>query len=85
MKAYPKMKNSGIKWIGNIPEKWDVKRLKFTTKFDLSTVDRHEYDNEIQVSISHYPQVYNNEKITTQTELPKGTCNQKELEKFRLK
>ncbi len=85
MKTYPKMKNSGIKWIGKIPEEWDVKRLKFTTSFDLSTVDRHEYDDEIQVSICHYPQVYNNEIISSTTELSSGTCNTKELEKFRLK
>jgi len=79
------MKDSGIKWVGDIPENWDIKRLKFTTKFDLSTVDRHEYDNEIHVSISHYPQVYNNEIISSRTELEKGTCNEKELKKFRLK
>lgn len=85
MKTYPKMKDSGIEWIKDIPEKWDVKRLKFTTRFDLSTVNRHEYDDEIRVSICHYPQVYNNEKISLETKLPQGTCSQKELEKFRLK
>ena len=84
-KTYPKVKDSGIDWIKTIPENWNVKRLKFTTKFDLSTVDRHEYDNEEQVSICHYPQVYNNEIISLETELPQGTCTQKELEKFRLK
>ena len=85
MKKYPKMKDSGIGWIKTIPENWNVKRLKFTTKFDLSTIDRHEYDNEEQVSICHYPQVYNNEIISLKTKLSKGTCTQKELEKFRLK
>ena len=84
-KTYPKMKDSGIDWIGNIPEEWKIRRLKFTTKFDLSTVDRHENDKEIKVSICHYPQVYNNEKITDSTQLSSGTCNQKEIEKFRLK
>ncbi len=85
MKQYQKMKDSQMKWVENIPKHWEVKRLKFTTKFELSTVDRHEYDDEIQVSICHYPQVYNNEKITKNIELSRGTCNQKELEKFRLK
>jgi len=79
------MKNSGIEWIGKIPAKWNVKRLKYTTKFDLSTVDRHEHDDEVKVSVCHYPQVYNNEKITATTELSSGTCSNKELEKFRLK
>ncbi|MBU6400612.1 MAG: restriction endonuclease subunit S [Verrucomicrobia bacterium] len=27
--AYPKYKPSGVEWLGDVPEKWDVKRLKF--------------------------------------------------------
>ena len=27
MKKYPKYKDSGIEWIGEIPEHWEVKRL----------------------------------------------------------
>ena len=79
------MKDSGVEWIGEIPEEWEVKKLKFVANFDNSTVDRHVYDDEIPVSISHYPQVYNNETISLKTELPKGTCSQKEFENFRLK
>jgi len=85
LKQYLEMKDSRIEWIGKIPEKWFVKRLKYTTKFQLSTVDRHEKDDEIKVSICHYPHVYKNEKITSTTELSSGTCSTKELKKFRLK
>jgi type I restriction enzyme, S subunit len=84
-KKYPKVKDSGVEWIGEIPEGWEVKKLKFVANFDNSTVDRHVYDDEIPVSISHYPQVYHNETISLKTELPKGTCSQKEFENFRLK
>lgn len=28
-----KMKDSGIKWIGKIPEDWDIKKIKYCTKF----------------------------------------------------
>ena len=31
-KTYPKMKDSGIDWIGEIPEHWGGKRLKFLSK-----------------------------------------------------
>lgn len=31
MKKYPKMKPSGVEWIGNVPEKWEVKKIKHTT------------------------------------------------------
>ena len=84
-KQYQKYKDSGVEWIGEIPEHWESRKLKFTTKFENSTIDRHVYDDEIPVSICHYPQVYNNETISLKTELPKGTCNQKEFENFRLK
>lgn len=28
LKPYPKYKDSGIEWIGDIPEHWDIKRIK---------------------------------------------------------
>ena len=32
MKTYPKMKDSGVEWIGKIPEKWEMKKIKSITK-----------------------------------------------------
>ena len=29
MKKYPKYKDSGVSWIGEIPEHWEVRRMKF--------------------------------------------------------
>jgi type I restriction enzyme S subunit len=29
LKPYPKYKPSGVKWIGDIPDHWEVKRLKY--------------------------------------------------------
>ncbi len=29
MKRYPKYKDSGIEWLGEVPEGWEVKRLKY--------------------------------------------------------
>ena len=31
-KQYQKMKDSGVEWIGEIPEHWEVKRLKYLIK-----------------------------------------------------
>ena len=30
--TYPKYKPSGIDWLGDIPEGWEVKKLKYTVK-----------------------------------------------------
>jgi len=31
LKPYPKYKDSGVEWLGEVPEGWDVKRLRFVT------------------------------------------------------
>lgn len=33
MKPYPKYKDSGIEWIGTMPENWDLTKLKYETRF----------------------------------------------------
>jgi len=62
-----------------------VTRLKHISQVSLSSVDRHEHDDELKVSICHYPDVYKNEYITTQTDLPSGTCSESEFLKFALR
>jgi type I restriction enzyme S subunit len=37
LKPYPKYKNSGIKWIGEIPEGWEVRKLKHIAKIYSGT------------------------------------------------
>jgi type I restriction enzyme S subunit len=32
-KPYPKYKSSGVEWIGDVPEEWDVKRLRQVADF----------------------------------------------------
>lgn len=33
-----KMKDSGVEWIGEIPEHWEVKRLKFVSKININSL-----------------------------------------------
>lgn len=35
MKKYEKYKDSGVDWIGEIPEEWEVRKLKFILNFDV--------------------------------------------------
>ncbi len=35
-KTYPKMKDSGIEWIGKIPEHWNVYSIRILGKIDLT-------------------------------------------------
>jgi len=36
LKPYPKYKDSGIQWIGEIPERWDVHKMKFLLKTPIT-------------------------------------------------
>ncbi|TCN61636.1 restriction endonuclease subunit S [Acetobacteroides hydrogenigenes] len=84
MKPYEKYKNSGIEWLGEIPEHWRPIKLKFNSTTKFSSVDRHEFEDELSVSICHYPDAYNNQKINKSSKLSKGTCNAKEFENYSL-
>ncbi|MEW6276875.1 MAG: hypothetical protein AB1556_17420, partial [Bacillota bacterium] len=37
-RRYPAYKDSGIEWLGEIPEHWEVKRLKFVVKINSNTL-----------------------------------------------
>ena len=51
LKPYPKYKDSGIQWIGEIPEGWEIGRLKNKTLIkygsSLSELDRQEGDIDV--------------------------------------
>jgi type I restriction enzyme S subunit len=79
------MKDSGIEWIGHIPKHWTIQKLKYISTIELSSVDRHEHDDEKKVKICHYPDVYRNEYIDSSSTLPVGTCSENEFEKFSLR
>ena len=49
MKRYPAYKDSGIVWIGEIPEHWEVKPLKYTVKINQNSLPENTHeDYEIQ-------------------------------------
>lgn len=55
-----KLKDSGIDWIGQIPEHWEVKRLKNIGNIETSSVNKKIEENEKLVKLVNYVDVYNN-------------------------
>lgn len=55
-----KMKDSGIEWIGEIPEEWEVVKLKYLGEFSSSGIDKKINENEKLIKIVNYTDVYNN-------------------------
>ncbi|MFV9646778.1 MAG: hypothetical protein ACNYWU_13225, partial [Desulfobacterales bacterium] len=66
MKPYPKYKDSGIEWIGDVPEHWSALRLKWVCNFlygeSLSAQERE--DDTIPVYGSNGIVGYHNRSIT---------------------
>ena len=66
MKPYPKYKDSGVEWIGKVPEGWSVLRLKWVCNFfygeSLSAQERE--DGTIPVYGSNGIVGYHNRSIT---------------------
>lgn len=57
-----KLKNSGIDSFGQIPENWDIVRLKSLGNIETSSVNKKIEENEDLVKLVNYTDVYGNTK-----------------------
>ena len=80
-----KMKDSGIEWLGEVPEHWEAKKLKFVASVQPSNVDKKSKENEKEVLLCNYTDVYYNEEITADLPLMKATASDIQIRKFTLK
>ncbi len=80
-----KMKDSGIEWLEEVPEHWEVKKLKFVARIQPSNVDKKSKENEKEVLLCNYTDVYYNEEITADLSLMKATASDVQIRKFTLK
>ena len=80
-----KMKDSGVEWIGEIPEGWEVKKLRYLANCFPSNVDKHSKINEKEVRLCNYTDVYKNDYITDEMELMISTASDDQIKKFTLK
>ncbi|WP_407268920.1 restriction endonuclease subunit S [Tenacibaculum maritimum] len=55
-----KLKDSGVDWIGEIPEHWEVKRLKSLGNISTSSVNKKIEEGEKIVFLVNYTDVYGN-------------------------
>ncbi|MDL1968195.1 MAG: restriction endonuclease subunit S [Deltaproteobacteria bacterium] len=80
MKPYPKYKDSGVEWIGEVPERWEVKKLKWLAKIRLSNIDKKSKERELTVELCNYVDVYYNDSITSKIEFMKATARQDQID-----
>ena len=80
-----KMKDSGVEWIGEIPEHWEVKRLKNICEMLVSNVDKHSKPLELPVKLCNYVDVYKNDFINSGIEFMYATATIDEISRFKIK
>jgi type I restriction enzyme S subunit len=68
MKKYDKYKDSGIEWIGEIPEHWNVDKLGWQGYFSASGIDKKDVPGEPMVKMINYTDIYGNTSKTLTSE-----------------
>ena len=84
MKQYARYKSSGIEWIGEIPDHWEVRKLKYVGQVQLSGVDKKNEPEEIKVLLCNYIDVYKNEFIDDSLSFMEASATKNEIERFAL-
>jgi len=84
-KPYPSYKDSGAEWLGKVPEHWEVRRVRHLTNMLVSNIDKHTNENEMQVRLCNYIDVYKNEVINEKIAFMKATASLDEINRFKVK
>ena len=60
LQPYPAYKDSGVEWLGEVPEHWQVRRLGSLGRFSASGIDKNTVPGESLVSMVNYMDIYDN-------------------------
>ena len=84
-KPYPKYKDSGVEWLGQIPAHWEVRRLKTVASVQLSNVDKKSVEGQEPVRLCNYVDVYYNERISSRLDFMVATAAPEQIRRFSLR
>lgn len=82
---YPSYRSSGIEWLADVPEHWEVRRLKTAASYRVSSVDKVPSESELPVRLCNYTDVYYNERIRPALDLMQTTAAAEEIRRFGLR
>ncbi len=83
-KPYSKYRESGVEWLGEMPGHWEVKKLKYIAHTQPSNIDKKSKDDEPDVLLCNYTDVYYNDFITNDMDFMKATATYDQINKFKL-
>ena len=84
LQPYPAYRDSGVDWLGEVPEHWDMRRVGTVADLRVSNVDKHVKEGEQPVRLCNYVDVYHNERISADVPFMAGTARRREIRRFRL-
>ena len=84
LKPYPARKDSGLEWLGEVPEHWEIRRLKNVAEMRISNIDKHTKESEYPVRLCNYVDVYKNDHISPSMLFMRATATADEIARFRL-
>jgi type I restriction enzyme S subunit len=84
LKPYPKMKDSGVPWLGRVPEHWNIQRIRDVATMLVSNVDKHSHEGELPVRLCNYVDVYRHDVIRPEMAFMCATATEAEIGRFRL-
>lgn len=84
LKPYPAMKDSGVPWLADVPEHWEVRRLRNAADMRVSNVDKHSHEGEQAVRLCNYVDVYKHDRISPGMSFMRATATGDEITRFRL-
>ena len=84
LKPYPAYKPSGVEWLGEVPKRWEVRRLRTAVAMRVSNVDKHVREGETPVRLCNYVDVYKHDWISQRIDFMRATATPEEVSQFRL-
>jgi type I restriction enzyme, S subunit len=75
-KPYSRYKESGVEWLGEIPELWEVKRLRYATRVNPSKSEIEEVDLDDVVSFLPMENIGENGSLNLEIEKPLESVQQ---------
>jgi type I restriction enzyme S subunit len=80
-----RLKPSGIYWIHDVPEHWEMRKVKHVAQLLVSNVDKISLADETPIRLCNYNDVYKNEVISEEIGFMVVSATKDEITKFRLR
>lgn len=76
------MKDSGVEWLGNIPDKWELLKLRNLGNITTSSVDKKIDEKEGMVKLVNYVDIYNSKtkELYNNSEYMNVSAKEKQIE-----